>query len=164
LEFRRKLIAINKANSIFIIQIQVISVCNPEIMVLSEYESPIIVCIMKNDFTLISFICFMNLFEELTRKICTRGITLSEREFKNLHIKEIFNSITNIDFQDMYQAETILQSHIENGKFCLVEIAAVDNLFFISCITFEDIWSRNVFALKNMDYYHGFPDLITLYN
>jgi 3'-phosphoadenosine 5'-phosphosulfate sulfotransferase len=46
----------------------------------------------------------MNIFEEQAGKICTRGITLSKQEIKNLRIKEIYNSITNIDFQDMHQA------------------------------------------------------------
>ena len=106
----------------------------------------------------------MNIFEEQSRKICTRGITLSKREIKNFRIKEIFNSITHNDFQDMDQAEIILKNRIENNKFCLVEVAATNKLYFISCITFEDVWSRNLFALRNIKYYDLFPDLLTLYN
>jgi len=105
----------------------------------------------------------MNIFEEF-RKIYTRGITLTKQQMNDFRIKQIFNSLGNPDFLNEEQAEVLLKNHIANGDFCLLEVAATDKLYIISLLIFEDIWSRNVYALKNMDYYNGFPDLITLYN
>lgn len=106
----------------------------------------------------------MKIFEEEFRKIRTRGVILSKRQMESYRIKQIFNSVGDPDFLNVEQAENMLNNHIANGDFCLLEVASTDFLFIISLITFEDIWSRNVYALNNMDYYNGFPDLLTLYN
>jgi hypothetical protein len=106
----------------------------------------------------------MNIFEEEFRKICTRGITLTKQQMETFRIKQIFNSFGDPDFLNAEQAEDLLKNHIANGDFCLLEVASSNTLYIISLITFEDIWSRNVYAIKNMDYYNGFPDLITIYN
>jgi hypothetical protein len=106
----------------------------------------------------------MNIFEEEFRKIYTRGITLTKSQLENYRIKNIFNSVGNLDSLNEEQADILLKNHIANGDFCLLELATTDKLYIISLITFEDIWSRNVYALKHLDYYNGFPDLITIYN
>lgn len=82
----------------------------------------------------------------------------------NFRIRRIFNSIGDSNFLNCNDAEEMLFNHILRGDYCLLEMAEEGNLYIISIITFEDIWSRNVYALKNIDYYGGFPDLITLYN
>ena len=106
----------------------------------------------------------MSIFEEGFRTIRTRGITLTQEQMDNFRIRRVFNSIGDPDYLNGDDAEQMLMNHIVSGDFCLLEVAEDKKLFIISLITFEDIWSRNVFALKNMDYYYGFPDLITLYN
>lgn len=106
----------------------------------------------------------MSIFEESSRTIKTRGIILTQEQMDNFRIRRVFNSIGDPDYLNEDHAEQMLMNHIVNGDFCLLELAEDKKLFIISLITFEDIWSRNVFALKNMDYYNGFPDLITLYN
>jgi hypothetical protein len=107
----------------------------------------------------------MNIFEEEDRKIYTMGITLTKSQMENYRIKRVFNTVGNPDYLNIEQAEKNLNKHISNGELCLLEIASTDSLFIISLITFEDIWSRNVFAIKNMNYnYQGFPDLMTIYN
>lgn len=106
----------------------------------------------------------MNTFEEGFRTIKTRGITLTQEQMANFRIRRVFNSIGDSDYLNSDDAEQMLMNHIVSGDFCLIEVAEEERLFIISLIIFEDIWSRNVFALKNMNYYDGFPVLITLYN
>lgn len=106
----------------------------------------------------------MDTFDENHRTIRTRRIILSEDEMKALRIRRIFNSVGDSDFLSHTDAEEMLYNHILIGNYCLLEMAEEGNLFIISIISFEDIWSRNVFALKNFDYFNGFPDLITIYN
>lgn len=106
----------------------------------------------------------MNIFEEEFRKICTRGVTLTKQQMETFRIKQIFNSFGDPDFLNAEHAEVLLKNHIANGDYCLLEVSSSNTLYIISLITFEDIWSRNVYALKNMDYYNGFPDLLTIYN
>jgi hypothetical protein len=106
----------------------------------------------------------MNIFEESSRTICTRGVVLSKNQMENFRIRKIFNSFGDPEFLNDEHAEEMLDNFIKRGEFCLLEATNDGKLYKISLITFEDIWSRNVFALKNMDYYNGFPDLITLYN
>lgn len=106
----------------------------------------------------------MNLFEKSYRTIRTRGITLTQEQMENLRIKRVFNSVGDPDYLNDEDAEQMLRNHIESGNYCLLEAAHTGKLYIISLIVFEDIWSRNMFALKNFEYYEGFPDLITLYN
>jgi hypothetical protein len=107
----------------------------------------------------------MNIFDEESRKIMTRGVILSNDQMENFRIKKIYNSIGDPEFLSMDDAEEMLMNFIKRGEFCLMELASNDNnLAIISLITFFDLWSRNVFALMNFEYYEGFPDLITLYN
>jgi hypothetical protein len=96
------------------------------------------------------------MFEKNFRTIKTRGITLSE--------EQIYNSVGDPEFLNDEQAEEMLDSFIKRGEFCLLEAISEEKLYTISLITFEDLWSRNVFALMNWEYYIGFPDLVTLYN
>ena len=106
----------------------------------------------------------MSVFEESHRTIKTRGIALTKEQMDSFRIRRIFNSIGDPNFLNSNDAHEMLMNQIVTGNYCLLEMSERNNLFIISIITFEDIWSRNVFALKNMDYYYGFPDLITLFN
>ncbi len=106
----------------------------------------------------------MDFFEKNYRTIKTRGITLTKEQMEVFRIKRVFNSVGDPQYLNDYDADQILNNHIESGNFCLLEVARTERLYIISVIVFEDIWSRNVFALKNFEYYEGFPDLITLYN
>jgi hypothetical protein len=106
----------------------------------------------------------MNIFETYFRTIGTRGITLSKDQMADFRIKNIFNSYGHIDYLNENNAELMLSNHKKNSSICLIETATKGNLFIISLIIFEDIVSRNIFALKNIEYYDGFPDLISLYN
>jgi hypothetical protein len=104
------------------------------------------------------------MFEKNFRTIKTRGITLSEEQMENFRIRKIYNSVGDPEFLNDEQAEEMLDSFIKRGEFCLLEAISEEKLYTISLITFEDLWSRNVFALMNWEYYIGFPDLVTLYN
>ena len=106
----------------------------------------------------------MSIFEKSYRTIRTRGITLTQEQMESLRIKRVFNSVGDPEYLNSDDAEQMLSNHIESGNYCLLEVAQTAKLYFISIIIFEDIWSRNMFALKNFEYYAGFPDLITLYN
>lgn len=106
----------------------------------------------------------MNMFEKSYRTIKTRGITLTQEQMDSFRIKRVFNSVGDPEYLNSDDAEQMLNGHIESGNFCLLEAIHTARLYIISIIVFEDIWSRNVFALKNFDYYEGFPDLITLHN
>ena len=106
----------------------------------------------------------MSIFEESFRTIKTRGIILTQEQMENFRIKRVFNSIGDPDYLNGDHAEQMLMNHIVNGDFCLLELAEDKKLFIISLITFKDIWSRNVFALMNWEYYKGHPDLSTIYN
>lgn len=79
-------------------------------------------------------------------------------------IKRIFNSVGDPDFLNDSDAFQMLDDFIFRGEYCLLEAKNDGRLYKISVLTFEDIWSRNVFALMHFKYYEGFPDLITLYN
>lgn len=106
----------------------------------------------------------MNLFEKDFRTICTRGVVLSETQMQTFRIKKIYNSFGSPDYFNDVNAEEILDNFISQGEFCLLEATNDGKIYKVSLLTFYDIWSRNVFALMNMDYYSGFPDLVTLYN
>lgn len=106
----------------------------------------------------------MNIFDEGFRTIGTRGIVLSKEQMDNFRIKKIFNSIGHSDFLNDGDAELILKNFNKRGEFCLLEVAGDGKVYKICLLTFEDIWSRNVYALMNKEYYEGFPDLITLNN
>ena len=107
----------------------------------------------------------MSIFEEEFRKIRTRGVILTKDQMANYRIKKIYNSIGDPEFLNSNEAEKMLLNFNQRGEFCLMEVSTDrNNLYIISIITFEDYWSRNVFALQNLDYYDGFPDLISLYN
>lgn len=106
----------------------------------------------------------MNLFENEHRTIKTRGVIFSKDQMQNFRIKRIYNSVGHSDYMDESDAEKMLDNFIQRGESCLLEVAKTEQLTIFSLITFEDIWSRNVFALMNFDYYEGFPDLISLYN
>lgn len=106
----------------------------------------------------------MDLFEKNHRTIKTRGVILSQNQMDNFRMRRIYNYIGDSEFLNCNDAEEMLQNHILRGDFCLLEMAKEGKTCIISIITFEDIWSRNVYALKNFDYYCGFPDLIPLYN
>jgi hypothetical protein len=106
----------------------------------------------------------MNLFEKDFRTIWTRNLTLSKEQMETFRIKKIYNSAGAPDYLNDKDAEEILDKFISNGEFCLVEATNDGKIYKISLLTFQDIWSRNVFALMNMEYYKDFPDLVTLYN
>lgn len=106
----------------------------------------------------------MNIFEKEFRTIGTRGVVLSKEEMENFRIKQIFNSIGHSDYLNDNDAEVMLKNFNQRGEFCLLETAGDGSIYKISLLTFEDIWSRNVYALMNKKYYKGFPDLITLNN
>jgi len=106
----------------------------------------------------------MNIFEESFRTICTRGVTLSKDQMENFRIKKIFNSFGDPEYLNEAHAEEMLENFNKRGEFCLLETTNDGKVYKISLITFEDIWSRNMFALMNFEYYNGFPDLISLYN
>lgn len=119
---------------------------------------------MRIECIFLYFICPMNLFEEGYRTICTRGVTLSKEQMENFRIRNVFNSFGDPDFLNDDQAEEMLTNFNKRGEFCLLEVTNDGKIYKISLITFEDIWSRNVFALMNFKYYEGFPDLISLCN
>lgn len=119
---------------------------------------------MQIDCIFMYFICVMNLFEESYRTICTRGVTLSKEQMETFRIKRIFNSFGDPDFLNDEKASEMLDNFIRRGEFCLLEASNDGKVYKISLITFEDIWSRNMFALMNFEYYQRFPDLISLYN
>lgn len=106
----------------------------------------------------------MSIFEEGFRTISTRGVTLSKDQMENFRIKKIFNSMGDPEYLNDDDAEQMLENFNKRGEFCLLEAVDEGKVYIISLITFEDIWSRNVFALMNKEYYDGFPDLIMLYN
>lgn len=106
----------------------------------------------------------MSIFEKGFRTICTRGVTLSKEQMENFRIRKIFNSFGNAEYINDEQAEEMLTNFNKRGEFCLLEATNDGKVYKLSLITFEDIWSRNMFALMNFEYYEGFPDLISLYN
>ena len=106
----------------------------------------------------------MSIFEDMHRTICTRGITFTRDQMEVFRIKRIFNSVGDPDYLNDSDAMQMLDNFINRGEFCLLEAANDGKVYKISLLTFEDIWSRNLFALMNFEYYEGFPDLITLYN
>jgi hypothetical protein len=98
------------------------------------------------------------------RTICTRGITLTQDQMDNYRIKTIYNSMGDPQYLNGNTAQQMLDNFIARGEFCLIETSNNGKVYKISLINFEDIWSRNMFALVHFEYYAGFPDLITLYN
>lgn len=106
----------------------------------------------------------MDFFEESFRTIGTRGIVLSAEQMNICRIKRIYNSITAIDYADTGYPGILLSEALMQGEYCLVEASGDERVFKTSLILFEDIWSRNVYALANWRYYERFPDLLTLYN
>lgn len=106
----------------------------------------------------------MNLFEKDYRTIRTRGITLTQDQMNNFRIRRVYNSIEEPEYLNNKSAKQFLMNYAESGQFCLLEVVRSAKRCIISIIIFEDIWSRNLFALKNIDYYLDSYDLITLNN
>ena len=106
----------------------------------------------------------MSIFEQEFRRIGTRNITLTPEQMENFRIRKIYNSLGDPDFLNDEQAEEMLDNFIKRGEFCLLEATQIGKVYKITLITFEDIWSRNVYALFNWKYYEMFPDLLTMYN
>lgn len=106
----------------------------------------------------------MDLFEESFRTISTRGITLSKKQMETFRIKKVYNSFGNPEFFSIENAEKMLEELNCQGEFCLMEAACNSKINIFSIITFEDIFSRNVYALMNSEYYNGYPYLETLKN
>jgi hypothetical protein len=104
------------------------------------------------------------MLEEGHRTIITRGIIFSKEQMENFRIKRIYNSVGDPEYLNDNDADIMLTNSIERGEFCLLEAINDGKLYRISLLVFEDIWSRNVFALYNWPYYEGFPDFLTLYN
>lgn len=106
----------------------------------------------------------MDLFEQSFRTISTRGISLSDNQIETFRIKKVYNSFGDPDYLTDSDAENMLREMEGLGEFCLLESAHDGKLNIYSIITFEDIFSRNVFALMNQEYYHDYPYLDTLKN
>lgn len=106
----------------------------------------------------------MSIFDEAFRTIMKRGIVFTKDQMNTFRIKEIYNSVGDPEYMNNSHAEEVLENFNKRGEFCLLEATDNGKIYKMSLITFEDIWSRNVFALMNREYYDGFPDLITLYN
>lgn len=106
----------------------------------------------------------MDMFEKYHRTIGTRGITFTPEQMSMYRIKCIYNSVSDPEYVNDDFAAQWLNNFISMGEYCLLETLYDGKLYKMSLITFVDIWSRNVFALFNKDYYNGFPDLITIYN
>jgi hypothetical protein len=119
---------------------------------------------MKLDCTPLCFIYIMNIFEKYFRTISTREVTFTKEQMADFRIINIFNSFGHIDHLNENDAEALFRNHKKNGSICLIETATKGNLYIISLIIFEDLLSRNVFALQNIKQYDLFPDLLTLYN
>ncbi|MBN1183998.1 MAG: hypothetical protein JXB49_17020, partial [Bacteroidales bacterium] len=82
----------------------------------------------------------------------------------NFRIKRIYNSFGDPEFMNDDFAREMWLNFNSNGEYCLLEAANNGKVYSISVLTFEDIWSRNMFALMDFELYEGSPDLITLYN
>jgi hypothetical protein len=106
----------------------------------------------------------MDFFENSFRTIGTRGIVLTEEDMQLYRIKRIHNSVTAIDYADISDPADLLADAVLRGEYCLVEASCDEKVYKTSLILFEDIWSRNLFALRNWNYYEGFSDLLTFYN
>lgn len=106
----------------------------------------------------------MDIFEEGYRTIGTRGIILTEEQMDNFRIKKIYNSFGDPNFMNDDFAREMWINFNTSGEYCLLEALNTGKLYSISVLTFEDIWSRNVFAMFHFEFYNGSPDLITLYN
>lgn len=106
----------------------------------------------------------MDIIEEAYRTIGTRGIILSQEQMDNFRIKRIYNSMGDPKFLNNNFAREMWINFNRVGEYCLLEAINTAKLFSISVLTFEDIWSRNVFALFHFENYDGSSDLVTLYN
>ena len=106
----------------------------------------------------------MEIFEEAYRTIGTGGIILSQDQMENFRIRRIYNSFGDPEFMNDNFARKMLLNFNSNDEYCLLEAINTGKLYTISVLTFEDIWSRNVFALMDFELYEGSPDMITLYN
>lgn len=106
----------------------------------------------------------MHFFANSFRTIGTRVIVLTPEEVNSYRIKRIYNSVTAADYADTSDSADLLSEAVAQGEYCLVEASDDERIFKTSLILFEDIWSSNLFALKNWTYYAGFPDLLTMNN
>ena len=106
----------------------------------------------------------MDIFEEAFRTIMTRGLVLTKDQMDSFRIKKIYNSAGVPEYLNSSHAEEILENFNRRGEFCLLEATDNGKIYKMSLITFEDIWSRNMFALMNLRFYKDFPDLLTLKN
>jgi len=106
----------------------------------------------------------MDISDESYRTISTRGVTLTEDQMANYRIKKVYNSFGDPNFINASHAEILLDNFNKAGEFCLLETSNDGKIYIISLLAFEDVWSRNIFAIVHWNYYKGFPDLIPLYN
>lgn len=98
------------------------------------------------------------------KTIDTRGITFTDEQMRKQRIKKICNVITERGTDDFKPMDYISSIQDENPGRNIFDAVTSDNNNIISLVVFDDIFSRNIFAIRNKDYYGFHPDLITLFN
>jgi len=82
-----------------------------------------------------------------------------------MRLKAVYNAAGESDFMGREYLENFFRENIRSGESGLMEICRKNkHTILVSILVFEDLWSRNIYALKNWEIYEGFPDLISLLN
>jgi len=98
------------------------------------------------------------------RTIDTRGITFTPEQMKDQRINRICNTILERGTDDYDPMDFIYSVQEGNPDRSIIDAASTGEYTIVSLIVFEDMFSRNIFAIRNKDYYGFHPDLVSLYN
>lgn len=105
------------------------------------------------------------MFEKEFRTVRTREIEYSPEEMEMMRLKAVYNAAGDFDYMNKEFMEVFLRDSIRPGESGLMEICKKnERLVLMSILVFEDLWSRNIYALKHWKIYDRLSDLISLKN
>jgi len=99
------------------------------------------------------------------RTVKTREITYSQEEMRFMRLRIIYNAEGDFNYLNREFMENIYLESIQKGEAGLIEVKRKGRRgVILSILVFEDVWSRNIYALKHREVYDGSPEIISLMN
>jgi len=105
------------------------------------------------------------MFEKEFRRIATRNIEFTEKEMESIRLRTVYNAWGDSEFMDDDFINRFYLENIRKGEYGLIEKEMNNKgAAIISLLVFEDIWSRNIYALAHWNLYKDKMFLVDLLN
>ncbi|MGC9472522.1 MAG: hypothetical protein ACP5D1_13400 [Bacteroidales bacterium] len=99
------------------------------------------------------------------RTVRTRNITYTLREMEAMRLKAVYNSEGEEHLMSVNYLRIFFSECEGEGEWGLLELRkAGGNRVVASILVFEDIWSRNLYALRHWEVYDDTAQVVELLN